>query len=171
MKVSLRGLAVPVSVLAVVVVLDQLTKTWAENNLAGSPRDYGLFRLLITYNEGSAFSFRLFTPGLYTLLALTFALGVCAYVVIKSPPTLQAGLLAMLAGGALGNALDRVLRDTGGSVVDFIDFKIWPVFNLADAALSIGVVGLFVFAIFEERRSRSLGGESAQVEPDVTERL
>ncbi len=57
----------------------------------------------------------------------------------------------MQLGGALGNLLDRVRL---GSVVDFIDFKIWPVFNLADTAIVLGVAILAFYLLLGEREER-----------------
>jgi len=59
-------------------------------------------------------------------------------------PATWAGAVALglLAGGAAGNLVDRLLRDHGGAVVDFIDLQWWPVFNLADAAITCGAVAL-----------------------------
>jgi signal peptidase II len=50
----------------------------------------------------------------------------------------------MVLGGGLGNLFDRVVRDTGGRVVDFIDLHVWPVFNVADSAIVLGVIGLLI---------------------------
>jgi signal peptidase II len=47
--------------------------------------------------------------------------------------------LGLVLGGGLGNLVDRLLRGTGGRVVDFVDFHVWPVFNLADSAIVVGV--------------------------------
>jgi signal peptidase II len=52
--------------------------------------------------------------------------------------------LGMVLGGGLGNLFDRVVRDTGGRVVDFIDLHVWPVFNVADSAIVLGVIGLLI---------------------------
>lgn len=52
--------------------------------------------------------------------------------------------LGMVLGGGLGNLFDRVFRDTGGRVVDFIDLHVWPIFNLADSAIVLGVGALLV---------------------------
>lgn len=48
--------------------------------------------------------------------------------------------LGLVLGGGLGNVYDRVFRDTGGKVVDFIDLHVWPVFNLADSCIVVGVL-------------------------------
>lgn len=59
--------------------------------------------------------------------------------------------LGLVAGGALGNAIDRVAR---GAVVDFVDVRVWPVFNVADSAISVGVVLLAWHAWRAEREAR-----------------
>lgn len=55
--------------------------------------------------------------------------------------------LGMVLGGGVGNALDRLVRDTGGGVVDFIDLHVWPVFNVADSAIVLGAALILFLSI------------------------
>jgi signal peptidase II len=55
-------------------------------------------------------------------------------------------------GGGLGNLFDRVFRDTDGRVVDFVDLHVWPVFNVADSAITIGVIALLIMSFRAERQ-------------------
>jgi signal peptidase II len=81
--------------------------------------------------------------------------------------TLMAVAIGLVIGGALGNVGDRLFRDTGGAVVDFVDFGWWPVFNLADSCVTIGAVLLIVRGLFppRERDARGAGGPSSSTGP------
>jgi signal peptidase II len=128
-------------VAAVVYVLDRVTKIIAESTLPDHPVTIipRVLRLTYTTNAGGAFG--LFGNAPYLFLAATLV--VCVAIVVASftvSNTVLAVGIGMVLGGALGNLTDRVLRGDGlkGRVIDFIDFRIWPVFNLADAAIVIG---------------------------------
>jgi signal peptidase II len=68
--------------------------------------------------------------------------------------------LGLVLGGALGNLADRLIRGHGGAVIDFIDFQWWPVFNVADMAITIGAV-LLVIAGFREGEAPTGAGAGA----------
>jgi signal peptidase II len=137
-------------VAAAVVAVDHLTKWWALRELAGRDIDLiGSLRLRLTYNTGAAFSLgsrfapfiALFAVGVVVAL-LGFGRGLRG-----TAPTIAVGAVV---GGAVGNLLDRLLRDgsgfLGGPVVDFIDLQWWPVFNVADIAITLGAVALALTA-------------------------
>jgi signal peptidase II len=142
-----------VGVAAAVVVVDQLTKWWATNALADGPIVVvdGWFQFRLTFNTGASFS--LFSGG-GQLIALV-AMGVVImifYVLGDSSRRIEAVALGLVLGGAVGNLLDRVLRGSGlldGAVVDFIDFSWFATFNVADVAINIGVLLLFVAAFWK----------------------
>jgi signal peptidase II len=131
-----------------VVVLDQVTKTWAVRELADGPVEVAgsdvAFRL--SRNSGGAFSlFQGFTPLLAVLAIVLAVVLVRALHRTRDPLVLVA--LALILGGALGNLIDRLARSPGflrGEVVDFVDVGRFPVFNVADSAITIGAVLLFV---------------------------
>jgi signal peptidase II len=137
-------LAVTAVAAAAVVAADQTSKTWALHRLADGPLHVAWrLRFLLTFNSGAAFSLgRGVTPflvaaGVVLLLVLLF-LG-------RSVATLPAALaLGLLLGGAVGNLTDRVVRHHHGAVIDFIDVRPWPTFNLADSAVVCGAI-LLVF--------------------------
>ena len=129
---------------AVVYALDRITKVLVEDRLAGRPPVEvipGVLRFTYTENPGGAFG--LFGNAPYLFLAATVIVCVAIAVVSFNPTnrTLAIGL-GMVLGGAVGNLTDRLVRGDGlaGEVVDFIDFRIWPVFNVADAAIVIGAL-------------------------------
>lgn len=156
-----------VALAVVLIVLDQLTKIWFEGNLQYGER-WGLlpfFDFTLVYNTGAAFSFLADGEGwqrwFFTFVALI------ASVVILRLLWKHAGerwfplALACILGGALGNALDRLML---GHVVDFLLFywRDWyfPAFNVADIAITIGAILLLLDEILRWRRERRERNES-----------
>lgn len=132
-------------IVAVVVVLDQLTKFFIRNNLAvgqSKPILQNIFHLTYVQNTGVAFGLFKGMNWLFIIVAIV-AIGIVLYyykqIVQKS---WLANACGLILGGAIGNVIDRILL---GFVVDFLDFRIWPAFNLADSALTIGVIGLIMY--------------------------
>ncbi len=130
---------------AVVLVLDQLSKAMASARLlAGEPVAVlgNFLRLTLVHNTGAAFG--LF-PGsrLPFIMVSVLAIGVVLYLFARDAYRSLANrvLLGCILGGALGNLVDRI---RWGRVVDFIDVGIgtvrWPVFNVADSAVTLGVI-------------------------------
>jgi signal peptidase II len=128
-----------------VVALDQAAKYLAVTYLADGPVRLipGFANLVLAYNRGAAFgSFANFDFGPYLLIALNLmALGVMLFVLFSrhaAPKAMQV-YLGMVAGGAVGNLIDRFRI---GEVIDFMDLYVgswhWPVFNVADTGITVG---------------------------------
>ncbi len=146
-----RGhLGLSLAVAAVVLLVDQLTKWWAVEELTDGDIDVvWTLRFRLTFNSGMAFS-----QG----RGLGPVIGVAALVVVvvlvlsvrKGTSVLGAIAVGLVIGGAAGNVADRLFRsDDGllqGKVVDFIDFQWWPVFNIADMGVVVGGILLVVVA-------------------------
>jgi signal peptidase II len=152
---ALLGIAV------VVVVLDQLTKAWAVRAL-GEGRSIevvgSLVQLRLFRNPGAAFSFATGTTWIFTIIAT-----VVSVVIVRISRRLGSGwwtlALGLLLGGAVGNLVDRLLREPGfarGHVVDFIDLPRLFVFNLADASITAAALLIAVFGL----RGLSIEGET-----------
>jgi signal peptidase II len=132
-----------------VIVADQLTKTWAEDHLwAGPEHVVGPSYLHLTYNSGVAFSLGSgATPvieavGIVLVAVVVWQSGRLARARARWAPVIALGLLC---GGALSNLGDRLFRHNGGAVIDFVQLVgWWPVFNVADAAITVGAVALAV---------------------------
>jgi signal peptidase II len=129
-------------------LLDRLTKLWVERTLAGEPPlDVipGVLTLNYTTNSGGAFGLGRSAPWLFAgaTIAVSAAIVVYSLRVARLPVAVGLGLVL---GGALGNLTDRAVNGPGlsGSVVDFIDLQIWPVFNVADTAIVTGAILLAV---------------------------
>jgi signal peptidase II len=137
-----------------VVVVDQLTKTWAVNTLTDRDIDiWWTLRFHLAYNTGMAFSAgRDWGPVIGVV-----AMGVIVVLLLglrREGNRLTDIAVGLIVGGAIGNLLDRLFRSPGwlrGGVVDFIDFQWFPIFNVADMAITIGG-GLMVFASWRASR-------------------
>ncbi len=142
---SARRIYIPLLLVAgAVVALDQLTKQLAAAHLAGGRHVdiiEGVVRLRLVHNPGGAFGLFQGVPGLFLIATL----GIVAVILIwahKLESPRWSAPLGMVLGGGLGNALDRLFRDTDGAVVDFIDLHVWPVFNVADMAIVFGALAI-----------------------------
>ncbi len=126
-----------------VLLLDQMSKAIVVNRMA-SGEEIGIFSFLSlerTSNTGVAFGLASDVPPV--VLALVASAIVLLLLILGNRLRWPGSSLAigLVLGGALGNLVDRILR---GSVVDFIAVPYWPTFNLADAAITVGVVVLLV---------------------------
>jgi signal peptidase II len=147
------------------IISDQITKYWARSALVsadGRPAPIvvveGYWDFVLAYNYGSAFSlFEGLTYGRFWLsLVAAFAIGIIVNMVHKAEDS-QTGFvvaLSLMAGGAIGNLIDRIAF---GKVTDFVLWKYgdfhWPVFNIADIALVIAV-GLFAVVAYKDWKSQ-----------------
>jgi signal peptidase II len=141
-----RGARLPIvlySTAATVYVLDRLTKVLAEDRLVNRPPIRvipGVLDLRYATNSGGAFGLFPGQPWVFFIATILVCLAIVAIASPRLATTATALGLGLILGGALGNLTDRLIRGSGisGRVVDFIDFHIWPVFNLADSAIVIG---------------------------------
>jgi signal peptidase II len=155
---SRHRLAFAVAV-AVVVGLDQLTKQLALWGLDDGPVDLvGSARLALAFNDGAAFSILSGKTSGIALVALCVAVGL-AVLGLRAVRRDAAIGYGVVLGGAAGNLLDRLLREgsgvLGGRVVDFVDLGWWPVFNVADVSLWVGIGILLLAALREDRGERA----------------
>ncbi len=152
---------------AAVVVLDQLSKFLVRSNLelhTSTPLLGNLLQLTYVENSGIVFGISVgATLPWFTGLNL-LATGIICYYLYRersSHPAAQAAL-ALVLGGAIGNLVDRLIY---GRVVDFIDIGIgshrWYVFNVADSAVSVGVVLYLIISIFVAPQSENIEVEGA----------
>jgi signal peptidase II len=137
-----------------VVAIDHLTKFAVVRALAeGESRPIigDILRLSHIRNSGAAFGT---LKGFGGILVLAAMVGVVAFalIIVRNPEPVTAIGAGLVAGGAAGNLIDRILRP--GGVVDFVDFRFWPAFNVADTAISIGAI-LLLLTGFRMRPPRS----------------
>lgn len=135
-----------------VLALDQLTKYWITTNLypgQAIPPE-GLVRIHYVTNTGAAFGLFRDQTILFVLIAAAVAVMIVIYHRVLSSDALLFRLaLGLQLGGAVGNLLDRVRF---GHVIDFVDVGFWPVFNLADSAIVVGVIVLGYFLLFPSKQ-------------------
>ena len=117
----------------------------------------GFFNLTHIYNPGGAFGFLAGGPSVlrhfFFLISSIVAMGLIFYLYAKTPPGqrfLEFGL-SLILGGAVGNVIDRIRI---GKVIDFLDVYVkdlhWPAFNVADSAITIGIVLFIYHLLFKE---------------------
>jgi signal peptidase II len=88
-------------------------------------------------NSGAAFGFAPAGAGFFLIASVVVAIGLVVYVARNPGSEWNNAVLGLIMGGTLGNGYDRIVY---GTVTDFINFHFWPVFNVADSAISVGVV-------------------------------
>lgn len=154
-----RPVPLAAAVAVTVAIVDQITKRWAVERLTAGPCApdtdacidlFWTLRLHLHFNPGAAFSTGAGLGPLFGVLA--FAMVMVLFNLARSRDGLLGPiLLGSIAGGAIGNLTDRVLRAEdgllSGSVVDFIDIQWWPIFNVADAAVVVGVIGYIAYSL------------------------
>ncbi len=131
-----------------VVLIDQLTKYWAVSTLELDhpvPLIPGMLYLTLTHNTGIAFGMFQDRGWLTIPFTLIVVGGIGYYYWRFRPKRIVAMLLGLLLGGALGNFIDRLRL---GYVIDMIDLGWWPVFNVADMAITLSLVGLVAMQFF-----------------------
>ena len=140
---------------AAIVAADQVTKQLALDNLMAAPISLieDVLALRLTYNPGGAFGILADATWVFLVAGVAIAIVIVVWAGRADDPSLVTPL-ALVLGGGLGNLADRVFRDLGGRVVDFIDLSFWPTFNVADMAISFGVV-LIIFSGMKERPERA----------------
>lgn len=156
------------------LLLDQATKVLVVETLEAQGRivDLGFMDLHVIRNSGGAFGLP-GLPGLFVVVTV-----VVVGLVLRALPSTDRLSLAiaygLVAGGALGNVMDRLFRDPGfpsGAVVDFLDLRWWPVFNLADVGIVVGAVTIAVLMTVmerEQRREAEASQSSESVRPDTS---
>jgi signal peptidase II len=142
--VSWPRLAVASAVAAVVVLVDQLSKSWAVSRLSHGPiHVVGPLDLELQRNTGSAFSFFQGEAVVLVIVAVILV-GVLLVMAGRAPTSGRAVVFGLILGGALGNLADRLFRGENGAVIDFIALHFWPTFNVADSCIVVGCVLLVV---------------------------
>ena len=133
------------AIASLVFVLDRITKIIALSAMSSGQSIEvlpNIFHITLVLNNGTAFGLM---KGQNTVLAAITAaatVAIVAYAVThKGPGLAVSSALGLILGGALGNLLDRIKF---GCVIDFFDLRIWPVFNIADSAITVGMIILVI---------------------------
>jgi len=139
-------------VAAIVVALDQLSKYLVRANMdpGQSIPEHGFFRFTYGTNTGGVFGLFANQTFLITVAAVISVVVILLYSRHRMAQSMLVKVsLGMILGGSIGNLIDRVRL---GEVTDFIDIGAWPVFNLADSAIDIGVVLLIIYILLKMRK-------------------
>jgi signal peptidase II len=149
---------------ALVIVLDQLSKAWIIGHFAFGETltVFSLFNLVLAHNTGAAFSFLNDAGGIQRWLFSIIAIAASGWIILllrrHSEQLLFAAALSMILGGALGNLIDRLRY---GYVVDFLSFHwnqhYFPAFNLADSAITCGAFLLILDSLKEKKHGTVAG--------------
>ena len=168
-----RRMTILTVVTITIVALDQLTKSYIAQSMylhQSIPIIPGYFNLTYIRNPGAAFGILASSSSgfrmIFFVVTSLFALGLLATIFHRLHPEDWWGQLTVTSifSGAIGNLIDRLQF---GEVIDFLDFHVsgyhWPAFNVADTAISLGVISLFLLFAFEKRRSKPETADPADV--------
>jgi len=134
-----------------IILFDQASKLYIQHNMhigESIPVIEGIFHITYIENPYTAFGLFKYQTMFFVIAALiSVILIILIYkkIIFKKDPFMYIPLTLVL-GGAVGNLIDRVRID--GRVIDFIDFRIWPVFNFADSAIVCGMLVLLIHVLF-----------------------
>ncbi len=142
-------------VAALGLLIDRATKVWALAALPDYPRPLAKY-FWLTYVENTGAAFGMFQNG--NALLIVVMIVVIAFIVCSWQDIARYGKIAQWGGvliltGAVGNLYDRV---TLGFVVDFLDFRVWPVFNVADSCITVGAVLIGVGLLLSHAKQEKL---------------
>ena len=161
MKISLQKW---LTLSALVIVLDQLSKAWITSHFAygESLTILGVFDLVLAHNTGAAFSFLSDAGGmqrwLFSIIAVVASVWIVSLLRKHATQLLFSLALSLILGGALGNLIDRIAY---GYVVDFLHFHwgehYFPAFNLADSAITCGAFLMIWDSFTEKKRGPAAG--------------
>ena len=164
-----RALWIALAIAGVVAALDQASKWIVVAAIMRPPRVIEVtpfFNLVLTYNPGVSFGLlggaAAWKPWALSALAI-FVVAVLLRWLTRQPDPLLAVAIGLVSGGAIGNMIDRI---HSGAVVDFLDFHFggwhWWAFNLADSAITVGIVLLVFDGLFRPQSRSNSGGEEAK---------
>jgi len=157
-----RMMRLGLAIAAVIIVLDQISKWWMMDRVLASGRSITLtsfFDLVVVWNRGVSFGLfsRDWDGAPWALSAVAVAVVVLLTIwLTRQHSALAAGAIGAIIGGAIANVIDRARF---GAVFDFIDIHVagwhWPAFNLADSAITVGVVVLLVDSLLRGRQAKT----------------
>lgn len=141
----------PLGIGILVFIIDQLVKHLVVSTMhlgQSFPVIKGIFHITYVLNPGAAFGMLEHQRWFFIVVALAAVLlGVFFYRKLQQESILMRSGAGLLLGGAVGNLADRI---QSGLVVDFLDFRVWPVFNIADIAICAGA-GILIYDIWQRR--------------------
>lgn len=160
-----RAVTVFAIVAALIVVLDRITKVWAEAAIPPEGLDFipGFIGFTLVHNKGASFGMLQGAQVLFIVITVAVCAALIVYLIrYKRHTAFESAVLGLVFSGAIGNAYDRLFY---GQVTDFLNFEFFdfPVFNVADCAITIGIVLWALFIIFS--KNSPFAGEGKKKEP------
>jgi signal peptidase II len=144
-------------IIIAVVILDQIIKNLTVNSMMlyeSIPVIQDVFHITYIHNTGAAFSIMAGQISLLILVPLIMIIAALVFMVVmrKKGRPLMMTSVALIAGGGIGNLIDRIAL---GYVVDYLDFRVFPIFNLADIAVCVGCGLLVVYVLFFDGKQKN----------------
>jgi len=141
-SVKVRGYYTVV-IFLLLIFLDRITKMWATS--LNSEKDYGIIAFTYTTNNGAGFSILQNMNVMLVIISIIVLIAITYFY--RYLPKFS---LIMITSGVIGNLVDRI---SYGAVIDFINLKFWPIFNVADSLIFVGVVYWIIVLIRTEKKS------------------
>lgn len=173
LKNNFKKLILPFTIIISLTVLDQTTKIWAVNYLEyGNPVEVigSFFMFTLVYNEGGAMGTNIGSSNYYLIASIIILVVILYYLYSQRENKILVIPLSFIAGGAIGNLIDRI---SYGKVIDFLDFDFfdinifgyrldrWWTFNIADMAISLSILYLFIIILFN-KQEKNIEGKSLE---------
>ncbi len=140
-----------------VLVADQYTKLAITQDFflgQSVPVLKGIFNLTYVQNTGGAFGIMRNSTNLFIVISIVVILFIIYFLIKEEKKDIYVQIIfSLVLGGAISNLIDRLRL---GFVVDFIDFQVWPVFNIADAAITVGMVLLLIRILFNKEPKKEI---------------
>ncbi len=152
-------------IIALIIVLDQISKYLIISNMSlyeSTPVIERFFHITYTQNYGAAFSILQNQRGLFVAIS-SIAVIIIFYILIryyKQNNMMFSYSLSLIVAGAMGNLTDRIRL---GYVIDFFDFRIWPVFNIADVSIVTGTLLLGLYILWVEPKKGKADGKDERL--------
>lgn len=140
-----------------VIAVDQSSKWWVSSTFSSGESQAlidGVLWLTYVQNQGAAFSILQGKVLFFIIASVIVIAALMIWAAFYRPPARLAIILGLMSGGAAGNLIDRLRLS---HVIDFFDLHWWPIFNVADIAIVIGGILLFLYVLIQER-SEQLNG-------------
>ena len=135
---------------SLVLISDQILKTYFVKILLkdeSMPVIENIFHISLVYNTGGAFGIFQNRTGLFVAISIAAIFFIALfYIKLKNRALIYKIAIPLVLGGAASNLMDRLRF---GFVIDYLDFRVWPVFNIADASISVGVCLLLLHAFLK----------------------
>ncbi|MFA5780140.1 MAG: signal peptidase II [Elusimicrobiota bacterium] len=135
-----------------VFILDRITKYFIVKNFylgESAAVIKNVFHITYITNTGTAFGMLQKYGNILLAFSVVAIILISILIFIKKDISgLNQIAFSLILGGAFGNLFDRIFR---GEIIDFLDFRIWPIFNVADSSITMGIILLFLYSIFSKK--------------------